>query len=76
MVPDIRLMPGIWDIPVPAESGTVLPNSLLVPLVGIDARGYRLGYGGATTTGHLNSETGSSRTSFGVTGATLGRTLG
>ncbi len=37
---------GIWDIPIPAERATVHPTALLVPLVGFDVAGYRLGYGG------------------------------
>ena len=44
--PGTRLVPGIWDIPVPAEGDPVLPDTLLVPLVGFDPRGYRLGHGG------------------------------
>jgi 5-formyltetrahydrofolate cyclo-ligase len=44
--PGIRLVPGIWGIPVPAEGNAVLPDVLLAPLVGFDACGYRLGYGG------------------------------
>lgn len=44
--PGIRMAPGIWNIPVPAEGDPVLPDTLLVPLVGFDARGYRLGHGG------------------------------
>jgi 5-formyltetrahydrofolate cyclo-ligase len=44
--PGIRMVPGIWDIPVPAEGEAVLPDALVVPLVGFDAQGYRLGYGG------------------------------
>jgi 5-formyltetrahydrofolate cyclo-ligase len=44
--PGIRMVPGIWDIPVPAEGDAVLPDALVVPLVGFDDRGYRLGYGG------------------------------
>lgn len=44
--PGIRVAPGIWNIPVPAEGDPVLPDTLLVPLVGFDARGYRLGHGG------------------------------
>jgi 5-formyltetrahydrofolate cyclo-ligase len=44
--PGIRMTPGIWNIPVPAEGETVLPEALIVPLVGYDGRGYRLGYGG------------------------------
>lgn len=37
---------GIWNIPVPADRVPIHPSLLLVPLVGFDARGYRLGYGG------------------------------
>lgn len=37
---------GLWNIPVPAERRVVLPDVLLIPLVGYDAAGYRLGYGG------------------------------
>ena len=44
--PGVRLVQGIWDIPVPAEGEPVLPDTLLVPLVGFDPRGYRLGHGG------------------------------
>jgi 5-formyltetrahydrofolate cyclo-ligase len=44
--PGIRMVPGIWDIPMPAEGDAVLPDALLAPLVGFDAQGYRLGYGG------------------------------
>jgi 5-formyltetrahydrofolate cyclo-ligase len=42
-----RLVPGVWDIPVPAaDCAVVLPDVLLVPLLAFDAAGYRLGYGG------------------------------
>jgi len=44
--PDMKLVSGIWDIPIPAERAPVRPTALLVPLVGFDAAGYRLGYGG------------------------------
>ena len=44
--PDAKMVPGIWNIPVPAEGAAVEPDALLVPLVGFDAEGYRLGYGG------------------------------
>jgi 5-formyltetrahydrofolate cyclo-ligase len=37
---------GVWNIPYPAERNLVQPDVLLVPLVGFDAQGYRLGYGG------------------------------
>jgi 5-formyltetrahydrofolate cyclo-ligase len=44
--PGARLVPGVWNIPVPADGETVLPDVLLVPLVGYDQRAFRLGYGG------------------------------
>ncbi|GIK99104.1 MAG: 5-formyltetrahydrofolate cyclo-ligase [Alphaproteobacteria bacterium] len=44
--PGDRLEPGIWQIPVPVEDRQVEPDLLLVPLVGFDAQGFRLGYGG------------------------------
>jgi 5-formyltetrahydrofolate cyclo-ligase len=44
--PGMRLRRGVWDIPIPAERQVVQPTALLVPLVGFDADGYRLGYGG------------------------------
>jgi 5-formyltetrahydrofolate cyclo-ligase len=37
---------GVWNIPYPAERILVEPDVLLVPLVGFDSAGYRLGYGG------------------------------
>jgi 5-formyltetrahydrofolate cyclo-ligase len=44
--PGDRLERGFWNIPVPAERRVVQPTVLLVPLVGFDPQGYRLGYGG------------------------------
>jgi 5-formyltetrahydrofolate cyclo-ligase len=44
--PGTRLRRGVWDIPIPAERQVVRPTALLVPLVGFDRRGFRLGYGG------------------------------
>ncbi len=44
--PDARLVPGVWGIPVPADGRIVEPDALLVPLVGFDPEGFRLGYGG------------------------------
>jgi 5-formyltetrahydrofolate cyclo-ligase len=39
--------PGVWNIPVPpASAREVDPHALLVPLVGYDDAGYRLGNGG------------------------------
>ena len=37
---------GFWNIPVPAERSVVTPDVLLIPLVGFDGAGFRLGYGG------------------------------
>jgi 5-formyltetrahydrofolate cyclo-ligase len=44
--PRMKLSPGVWNIPVPSERNPVQPTVLLVPLLGFDAAGYRLGYGG------------------------------
>jgi 5,10-methenyltetrahydrofolate synthetase len=41
-----RLERGVWNIPVPAEGEPVFPRIVVAPLVGFDAEGYRLGYGG------------------------------
>ncbi|MDB5394923.1 MAG: 5-formyltetrahydrofolate cyclo-ligase [Rhodospirillales bacterium] len=35
-----------FDIPHPAEGPAIVPDVLLVPLLGFDQDGYRLGYGG------------------------------
>jgi 5-formyltetrahydrofolate cyclo-ligase len=37
---------GLHGIPEPQETPAVLPDLLLVPCVGFDDEGYRLGYGG------------------------------
>ncbi len=44
--PGAAMRPGIWDVPVPAAAEPVEPDCLLVPLVGFDGEGHRLGYGG------------------------------
>lgn len=44
--PRMKMDRGIWNIPIPGERVVVQPRLLLVPLVGFDAAGYRLGYGG------------------------------
>ncbi len=36
---------GVWNILHPAEGPAVQPSALLIPLVGFDEAGYRLGYG-------------------------------
>lgn len=43
---DTEMAPGVYDIPVPISTPQVVPDIILVPLVGFDAKGYRLGYGG------------------------------
>jgi 5-formyltetrahydrofolate cyclo-ligase len=46
--PMVEMMPGklSYGIPHPAGGDPVVPDVMLIPLVGFDARGYRLGYGG------------------------------
>ncbi|MGH7004375.1 MAG: 5-formyltetrahydrofolate cyclo-ligase, partial [Alphaproteobacteria bacterium] len=44
--PGTQMARGIWNIPIPAERKVVHPAVLLVPLLGYDSAGYRLGYGG------------------------------
>jgi 5-formyltetrahydrofolate cyclo-ligase len=50
--PETRMVRGDWNIPVPPpEAEIVVPEITLAPLVGWDGAGYRLGYGGAISTG-------------------------
>jgi 5,10-methenyltetrahydrofolate synthetase len=44
--PGVKLESGVLGIPYPADSREVAPDSVIVPLVGFDDAGYRLGYGG------------------------------
>ena len=44
--PDCRMVQGFWKIPVPADGPEVVPDVALAPVVGWDAAGFRLGYGG------------------------------
>lgn len=44
--PGTKLARGVWRIPVPAERNVAHPTVLVVPLLGFDEAGYRLGYGG------------------------------
>jgi 5-formyltetrahydrofolate cyclo-ligase len=44
--PGIRLAVGSLCIPYPVDSPEVLPDNVLLPMVGWDGDGYRLGYGG------------------------------
>ena len=43
--PTTRMEAGVWNILHPAEGPPVQPEALLIPLVGFDTEGYRLGYG-------------------------------
>lgn len=36
---------GLWSIPIPKRRDPIVPAALIVPLLGFDADGYRLGYG-------------------------------
>jgi 5-formyltetrahydrofolate cyclo-ligase len=44
--PETPLIPGVWKIPIPQSRTIVVPNVMLIPLVGFDECHYRLGYGG------------------------------
>lgn len=44
--PGSLMVQGTWKIPVPESGEAVFPDLLVVPLVGFDGQGYRLGYGG------------------------------
>jgi 5-formyltetrahydrofolate cyclo-ligase len=44
--PGCALVEGTFKAMVPAEGAWIEPEVVIVPLVGFDARGYRLGYGG------------------------------
>ena len=44
--PGIEMEVGIYSIPFPKARDLLQPELLLVPLVGFDAEGFRLGYGG------------------------------
>jgi len=43
--PGVELAKGALDIPYPVDSPEVMPEAVLLPMNGWDARGYRLGYG-------------------------------
>ena len=42
----MKMTPGIWNIPTPAEGPSVVPDIVLAPVLGFDGAGYRLGNGG------------------------------
>jgi 5-formyltetrahydrofolate cyclo-ligase len=44
--PDAPMAEEVYGIPVPQGTPVLKPDTLLIPVNGFDARGYRLGYGG------------------------------
>jgi 5,10-methenyltetrahydrofolate synthetase len=44
--PTVRMSNSIFNIPIPLNTAEIKPNALLIPLIGFDEHGYRLGYGG------------------------------
>jgi 5,10-methenyltetrahydrofolate synthetase len=44
--PGCKMVRGSWNIPVPEEGPSLLPEVVIAPLVGVDADFYRLGNGG------------------------------
>lgn len=44
--PGVDMVRAVYDIPVPDGTPVVTPDVLIIPVVGFDACGYRLGYGG------------------------------
>tara|TARA_R110002096_G_scaffold29791_2_gene89663 strand:+ start:195 stop:812 length:618 start_codon:yes stop_codon:yes gene_type:complete len=44
--PGAPMRPGVWNIPVPEIEQTAVPEILLIPCLGFDAAGFRLGNGG------------------------------
>jgi 5,10-methenyltetrahydrofolate synthetase len=44
--PQHQMTRGFWNIPVPEVTETVTPDVVIVPLLGVDRQGYRLGNGG------------------------------
>jgi 5-formyltetrahydrofolate cyclo-ligase len=44
--PGMQIRHDIWNIPIPSEREVLRPDAIIIPLVGFDRSGYRLGYGG------------------------------
>ncbi len=44
--PGVSTAKGVFDLPVPLGTKVVTPQALLIPPIGFDPDGYRLGYGG------------------------------
>ncbi|RDV00046.1 5-formyltetrahydrofolate cyclo-ligase [Trinickia dinghuensis] len=59
--PDTPMRIGHHRIPEPEQTQPVLPDLLLVPCVGFDGDGYRLGYGGGYYDRTLSSWSGAAK---------------
>jgi 5,10-methenyltetrahydrofolate synthetase len=44
--PGAPTLPGVFDLPIPQGTSRIEPQAVLMPPVGFDLGGYRLGYGG------------------------------
>ncbi len=44
--PGCAMRAGVWNIPVPVTEAEAHPAVLLIPCLGFDVHGYRLGFGG------------------------------
>lgn len=44
--PGMPMTRGLWNIAIPAHRECVVPDALIVPLLGFDPALFRLGYGG------------------------------
>ncbi|MBO6837148.1 MAG: 5-formyltetrahydrofolate cyclo-ligase [Alphaproteobacteria bacterium] len=44
--PGAPMIQGFWNIPIPEDETCLSPDILLIPLVGFDSQGFRLGNGG------------------------------
>ncbi len=44
--PGVAVARGVYDLPYPVASAEVNPDAVLLPMLGFDDAGYRLGYGG------------------------------
>lgn len=44
--PGVRVVNGVFNLPIPEGTAVLQPKAMLIPPVGFDLKGYRLGYGG------------------------------
>lgn len=44
--PGVSTTKGVFDLPIPEGTEVLTPQALLIPPIGFDLHGYRLGYGG------------------------------